>query len=1046
MAQYELNLRDYWRIVNRRKSVIILSTIFIGLFSFWFASVKVPLYEAVSAVKIERVSTLTGLFIEVLSWTPADNLETQAEVIKSHFIMEKVAKRLGVVDRNMPSDEVRRSMEAMSKVNELQKKIVTMKVGNSNLIDIKVTSSDPKEAKDIANTVALVYQEENTAERNRRIKEARIFIEEQVNDVGQKLRKAEDELKAYKESHNIYSVSGETTSALARLNEMRSRLEKTREERLESESQLKKLEQMSDKEILTMERPYTENYQSIMYKLNNILTDLELEKNILALDVTEKHPKYQAIKEKIKEVRNEMLKEVRGKAKILKSREEVISREIENLTASNKSLTDNEIIIARLEREVKVNSDLYSFLKSKYQEALIKESELVQEVTIVKPAVEPTSPITTEKTNMVAIGGLIGLLIGLVIAFVQETLDTSIGTIEDVEEFLEVPVVGVIPHIETGEVIEHLIRKRPALKEIERDVLEKHALLVTHFDPKSPVAEAYRSLRTNIQFASMERGGKVFLFTSSSLQEGKSTTIVNLAITMAQMGQKTLLVGANMRRPSIYRIFGIEKEPGLTDVILGNRQWQEVVKTIADVLMGRFEMEDITMAPGLDNLNIIECGSIPPNPSELLSSPKMQTFIKEAREHFDIILIDSPPVLPVADAAILAPFVDGVYIIYQVGKIGRGALRRAKVHIEASRGSVWGIILNDIKAEISGYSTYSQYYSHYYAEDTVGGRRPRSFMRTYFGGVVDWFTAGRKKHHGHLSKKDEEIEPAVESKREPKGYQVELEESKEGRYSHVWIGVAVIILLLVLIGFLLAWRMGYLQQNIISMLSSYISMSEYDVASGNVKGSEIKSSIIPESAKEPQKIEKKQDDITTNVSKQEKDEKIASQPSGIDESNVKSSGSEKAERYALEFENFYTDEEANRFEEDLNKKGLSTVRYRHVSTGKIYRLSIGEIQNLQEANSVSEKLKRDNINGVINETGDGRYKIFLNGNFYKLKEAVDLAESIKAKGYITKIETKTSTLPMFNIRIVGFPSYDKALEKSTEFSQNGFLNSIVKIK
>src|SRR5207247_1748440 len=180
--------------------------------------------------------------------------------------------------------------------------------------------------------------------------------------------------------------------------------------------------------------------------------------------------------------------------------------------------------------------------------------------------------------------------------------------------------------------------------------------------------------------------GKILVITSPTLQEGKTTTIVNLALTLAQSGQRTLLIGGNMRRPSIHRFFGIEREPGLSDILVGSTPWRDCVRTVADILMGRFEMEDIMAAPGLDNLHIIEAGPIPANPSELLSTPKMAEFLRAVRDEYDIVLIDTPPVLPVTDSAIVASQADGVILVYQAGKVGRLELRPAKSHIETDGG------------------------------------------------------------------------------------------------------------------------------------------------------------------------------------------------------------------------------------------------------------------------------------------------------------------------------------------------------------------------
>src|SRR5204862_5143688 len=188
-----------------------------------------------------------------------------------------------------------------------------------------------------------------------------------------------------------------------------------------------------------------------------------------------------------------------------------------------------------------------------------------------------------------------------------------------------------------------------------------------------------------------------------------------LALTMAQNGQKTLLIGANMRRPSIYRFFGIEREPGLSDILVGNAQWRDCVRGVADILMGRFEMEDVMAAPGLDNLHIIEAGPIPPNPSELLSTTAMTEFLRAVAAEYDIVLIDTPPVLPVTDSAIVASQTDGVILVYQGHHVGRLILTRAKIHTQNVGGQVWGVVVNHLQTEIPR-RAYTHYSPHHYRE------------------------------------------------------------------------------------------------------------------------------------------------------------------------------------------------------------------------------------------------------------------------------------------------------------------------------------------
>src|SRR3989475_551023 len=634
MAQYEMNLRDYWRIVRRRRVVILASTILVAVFSFWFAKQKVPTYLATASVRFEQSTSLSGLLVEVLSFSPGnDPIETQATIIKSFPVLEQVAKRLSKLPAMSATAEIRESKAYPAVIDSLASRIKTGRVGGTNIIEISATSTNPREARDVANTVALVYKEYAGALRNVRITDARHFIEQQLQDIEARVKKTDEEMWAFREANRVISPGAESTVLLSLFTQLRAEIERTR-------------------------------------------------------------------------------------------------GQLGELFEKNREVPAIELALQRLQRESKVNDDLLTLLKTKHQEALIKEAERVDEVTIVRLASEPSEAVGGEATNSVLAGALIGLILGLVLAFVQETLDTSIGTIEDVESYLDVPVFGVIPHIDSRETIERLIEHRPGLADMDRESLQRHALLITHFEPKAPVAEAYRTLRTNLQFARMDRPGKVFVVTSPTLQEGKTTTIVNLALTMAQSGQRTLLVGANLRRPSIYRVFGIEREPGLSDILVGNARWQDCIRTVADLLMGRFEMEDIMAAPGLDNLHIIEPGQIPPNPSELLSTEAMTTFLPEVSAEYDTVLIDAPPVLPVTDSAIAAAKADGVLLVYQAGKVGRLVLKRAKAHLESTRAKVWGVVLNDVQTEVSGYN-YTHYYTHYYGEETPGDPTPSRLERIW---------------------------------------------------------------------------------------------------------------------------------------------------------------------------------------------------------------------------------------------------------------------------------------------------------------------------
>ncbi|KRT67018.1 MAG: exopolysaccharide biosynthesis protein, partial [Candidatus Rokubacteria bacterium CSP1-6] len=720
MAQYEMSLRDHWRIIRRRRWTIIVCSLLVGLFAFWFARQREPEYQSTSAIKFEQSTSLTGLLVEVLSFSPSDTIETQAAIVRSFPVMEQVAKRLGELPTTMPPEAVKESKAYTGVVDALAARVKTNRVASTTILEITTTSSDPRKAKDLANAVAEVYRDVQSRARNARIIEARQFIEQQLKELEGRVKKAEEAMWAFREANRVIAPGAESTVLLSLFTQIRGEIEKTRQQRTELELAAGRLSRANGLTAREAERVYVDSANPAMVRLQATLADLMLERNNLALEVTDSHPRLQAVNDRIREVRGEMLRELHAQIALLRNREEILSRQIGELFQKNREVPTIELSLQRLQREAKVNDDLLALLKTRHQEALIKEAEKIEEVTIIRPAAEPSAPVGGQALYPLLLGLLTGLFLGLVLAYVQETLDTSIGTIEEVEDYLGVPVLGVIPHIDTREIMDRLVERRPALASMDPEMLSRHALLVSHFDPKSPVAEAFRSLRTRIQFATMERPGKVFLLTSPTLQEGKTTTIVNLAITLSQAGQKTLLVGANLRRPSIHKFFGIDRDPGLTDVLVGNQRWEDCIRTVADILMGRFEMEDIMIAPGLDNLHILESGPVPANPSELLSTPQMAEFIRQVRQRYDIILFDAPPVLPVTDAAILGGQMDGVILVYQAGKVGRLALKRAKIQLESARATVWGVVLNDLGAEIAGYAPYHQYYTHYYGEEGAG--------------------------------------------------------------------------------------------------------------------------------------------------------------------------------------------------------------------------------------------------------------------------------------------------------------------------------------
>ncbi len=1043
MAQYEMNLRDYWLIVHRRRVIIIMSTVLVALLSLGFARQKVPVYQATAAVKFEQSTQLSGLLVEVLSYSSADSIETQVTLIKSYPTLEEVAKRLGRLPETTSGGAVRESKSYWAVLDSISSKLKVARVPNTSILEVTATSTNPREARDLANATVEAYRDHNKAMRNARVTEARRFIENQLKDVETRGRRTEAEIWAFREANRIIAPGAESSVLLSLFTQVRGDIEKARQQRIELEAIQQRFTRLDP--TSGAERIFVETSNPAMQRLQATYSELLLERNNLALEVTEKHPRLQALDDRMREVRMEMRREVAAQIAMLRNREELLNRQIGELQQKNRELPSLELSLQRLQREAKTNDDLLALLKTKHQEALIKEAEQIEEVSIVRPATEPDAPLGGQTMNTILVGAVLGLSLGLVLAFVRETLDTSIGTIEDVEAYLGVPVLGVVPHIDSRETVQRILERRPELAQIDPEALLSHSLLITHFDPKSPVAEAYRTLRTNIQFARMERSGKVIVVSSPTLQEGKTTTIVNLALTMAQSGQKTLLIGANMRRPSIHRFFGIEREPGLSNILVGSAQWQDCIRTVADILMGRFEMEDVMAAPGLDNLHIIEAGPVPANPSELLSTPAMTGFLHSVRDVYDVVLIDTPPILPVTDSAIVASQSDGVVLVYQAGKVGRLVLKRAKVHVENVGGKVWGVVLNDVKTEIAGYA-YTQYYTHYYGEETVVDRRKERLQRVggflrrliHRGGPGD---AGPASVDG-VTATSASFTSAPAPERD--ALEVPVRHARPSR--RLWIAVIVVALLAAL-GGLAGWRMGWfggglrpkelLRQRLEAPPTSpavpappraVTPLVPLESRSPEASAPLVGPTVV---AGAPPPVERSAPVATPTPAKPEPAAPAGGGPAGA--------------RFAVEFGPFVTAPEAERIERQLNGAGYQTVRFRQQTGGALYAVLIEKIPSARDAQVLVTTLREQGFGDafVVGEREPLSVQV---GLPLPLRGAVQTAERLRTSGHQVRVASQPGEAVTFAIRHGNFATSREAEAKSQELLRLGLGNQVVRVK
>ena len=351
-----------------------------------------------------------------------------------------------------------------------------------------------------------------------------------------------------------------------------------------------------------------------------------------------------------------------------------------------------------LEQELSSNKEMYNSIFKRFQEIELSGGGSVwMEVELVEPASVPGKPVRPNKKLNLLLGFFTGLFLGVGLAFLQEYLDSSVRSLEDIRSYLKFFPLGMVPHVVRSE------KEGSVLGEAKEKELAKALWLSSDSDIPLYVSEAYRIIRTNLAFGSVDQSLKTLQVTSAVKGEGKTTTAANLAISFALTSYRVLLVDGDMRRPALHRILGLEEQgPGLSDSLTNGTSWESFV-----------------IPTSTPNLSFMNAGTIPPNPAELLSSKRMKTLVEELGKNFDIVIFDSPPVISVADSAILASRVDGIIFVSRAGFIPRHLCLQAKTALESVKARVIGCVLNGVLTEHQPYYYY-RYYRDYGRYDRDG--------------------------------------------------------------------------------------------------------------------------------------------------------------------------------------------------------------------------------------------------------------------------------------------------------------------------------------
>jgi len=581
-----------------------------------------------------------------------------------------------------------RSFDRAVRLLNSRLQVVISKTGATMKITMRGT--DPDRLPEELNRIAEVYVDETLLLKQRDLSNRRKTLQQRLAAAEAKVKQAAADLKRFYEKYPL-SLDAEKKAILDRLqtyNRYLRELPQQRAQLTELLDRLRRNDGESDPEqyrrliVHSIANFPAMSSEPTLALLRETLLSLESRYDKLLNDYSADYPPLIDLARQIRETQDKIIAFASRYRNTLIEKEKEYKNQLAEVHAQIKKLPNDEYQLMELERNKEIADGIYNSLYSEIQKLTVSEIVENDEIAILDRAIRPTAPINPSKKQTLLLGGGLGLLLGLLLSVVLEMMDKSIQSVQDVERYLNLPVIGAIPVVDFKDV--------PEYQDFEK-VRQLDRQLVTDDYSPTPIGESYRALRTHLMFSKNAGRIQTFLITSIQPEDGKSFTASNLAIIVAQQRTNTLLVDADLRRGVLHNTFGLAKEPGLSNYLSNTATLTEIVQQ--------------THIP---NLSLISCGSMIPNPSELLGSLQMQRFLEEARRKFDLILFDTPPLDAATDAVVLGTQVDAVSVVVRSRKTNRNLAKDKLEIFQTVPANLVGVILNGSD------STLVQNYSYYH--------------------------------------------------------------------------------------------------------------------------------------------------------------------------------------------------------------------------------------------------------------------------------------------------------------------------------------------
>jgi len=669
----DLDLRYYADLLWRSRSLIGAAAVVGLLLGLFVAFLQTPQYQAGVMIQIDPptptfMSVTDALVGAGAYWQNADYYNTQFKILRSKDLGEKVVTRLKLSDQPPYKDNPDAGALFMAHVG-------VQPIPESRLVTVTVTHTSPKEAALWANTLADVYRDSSLEGRVETAKKAYEWLQGRLSATQASMREAQDKLFKSYQTQDLFVPEGSVSAVSTSITRLNDDYIAARTRRITIEAAVQQVRDMRARGESLDSVPQVAADAGVV-GLNTQIGGLNVELSRLLEKYKPAHPEVQKIGAQIAELKKarvaraeQVMGGLQAEFTQLQKRENELKAAIDGQKSVAASQSRKASELEALKKEAESSKSLYEVLLQKLNESDIAASIKSNNISVVEKASPPRSPVRPEKRKIGLFGLLLGLALGVGLVLARDYLDNTLRDPEEVERYLHLDLLAAVPRYEAD-----------------------NAHLVT---------EAYQNLRTALLFARGEDEGQVVLITGTAPQEGKTTTLVNIAKLLAGAGEKTVVLDCDLRRAQLHQRFGLEREPGLTDHFVKHVPLEELLKPTE-----------------LPNLFVLTAGPLPPNPPALLARKSIVDLLAELRARFEWILVDSPPLASVTDALLLARHADVAVMVVQHNKVDKKVVKRSVAALQKASRNVLGVVLNQVDVQQKGY-----YYYYYQHDATAGGRR-----------------------------------------------------------------------------------------------------------------------------------------------------------------------------------------------------------------------------------------------------------------------------------------------------------------------------------